>query len=90
MVNGERTLRHDRLLGVALVLGFLVLVGTAVGVYVVGESALHLRLRTIAPAVVRSIRMPAVGPVELVLGAAVVIMTVAFIALLVHDARAAE
>ena len=86
----RRPARHDRVVGLALLVGFLVVVGGAIAAYVAGASALHVRFRSIVPAIVGSLRMPAVGPAELVLGAAIIVMSVAFVALLIHDARSGE
>ena len=80
-------IRHERLLGLGLLAGFLTLVAGAVGVYIVGSATLHHRISAILPPVVRLFRMPALAPANLVLGAAVALMVVALIALFVHDAR---
>jgi hypothetical protein len=85
--TGRRLISHERLAGVALIAGFLVLVGAALAAYVAGLELFHSRLRVIVPAVIRSIRMPTAGPAELVLGATVGVMAAAFLGLLLHDAR---
>jgi hypothetical protein len=67
---------------------FLALVGAVLAVYLVGFGAVHPHLRLLGvPAVVGSVRMPRIGPAELVLGASVVVMIVALIALFVRDLR---
>ncbi len=83
----RRSIRRQELLGLGLLIAFLVVVGGAVALYVAGTSVFHERIRLIVPAVVRSIHMPAPGPAELVLGGAIAVMTVALLALFVHDAR---
>jgi hypothetical protein len=88
--TGRRLISHERLAEVALIGGFLVLVGAALATYVAGLQMFHSRLRVIVPAVIRSIRMPTAGPAELVLGATVAVMAAAFLGLLLHDARQSQ
>jgi UPF0716 family protein affecting phage T7 exclusion len=85
--SGRRVISNERLAEVGLIVGFLILVALALAAYVAGLELFHSRLRVIVPAVIRSIRMPTLGPAELVLGALVAVMAAAFLALLVHDAR---
>jgi uncharacterized membrane protein len=85
--SGRRLISNERLDEVGLIVGLLVLLALALTAYVAGLQVFHSRLRVIVPAVIRSIRMPTLGPAELVLGATVAVMTVTFLALLVHDAR---
>jgi hypothetical protein len=78
---------HERLLGLSLVVIFALLVAATVGTYLAGIAALHGRLRFFVPAVLGSVRMPGLRPSELVVAAAILLMTVAFLGLLIHDAR---
>jgi hypothetical protein len=88
MVRSVRGLAgHERIAAVGLILGFTILVTGAVAIYLTGFNALHNRLRLLMPAVLGSVRMPTLRPSELVVAAAIVVMTIAFVALLIHDAR---
>jgi hypothetical protein len=67
---------------------FLALVGAVLAVDLLGLGLLHPHLRLLGvPAVLGSLRMPRIGPAELVLGASVVVMIVALIGLFVRDLR---
>ena len=87
MADGTRThVQHERVIAVAIVVGFAVLVASAVAVYLTGFSALHNRLRLLVPAALGSVRMPSLRPTELAIAAAFAVITIALVALLVHDA----
>jgi hypothetical protein len=92
--NGEvrnaspRTVRREAVIVGSLVAGFVGLVAVLVGAYALAADAFHVPLRRIGvPAVLGSLRMPAIGPADLVLGAAVVVMIAALVLLFIHDAR---
>ena len=81
------TVGHERLLAAGLVIGFLALVASVVGIYLVGITSFHGHVRVIVPAIERLVRMPTVSPAGAVLALALIAMVVAFVALLIRDAR---
>ena len=79
---------RDMIRTIVAVSAFLALVGAVLAVYLLGFGVVHPHLRLVGvPAVVGSLRMPRIGGAELVLGASVVVMIVALIALFVRDLR---
>jgi hypothetical protein len=67
---------------------FVALVAAVLAVYLLGFGVVHPHLRLLGvPVVVGSLRMPRIGAAQLVLGASVVVMIVALIALFVRDLR---
>lgn len=79
---------HGMLRSIIVIGAFVALVGAVLALYLLGFGLVHPHLRPLdVPAIVRALRMPRIGAAELVLGASVVLMIVALMALFVRDAR---